>query len=39
MTEGLPKGLITNSEAITDDLERVDTVAIEDITQLWKGML
>ncbi|KAI9872964.1 MAG: hypothetical protein M1830_000988 [Pleopsidium flavum] len=36
MTEALPKGLVTNSEAITGDIERIDHVAIEDIAQLWK---
>jgi len=37
MTEALPKGLVTNSEAITGDIGRIDHVAIEDIAQLWKG--
>ncbi len=37
MTEALPKGLLTHSDAITADIERIDSVAIEDIAQLWKG--
>ena len=39
MTEGLPKGLVTNSESITGDIDRVNRVAVEDISQLWKGLL
>jgi len=37
MTDALPKGLVTNSEAITGEIESIDYVAIEDIAQLWKG--
>ena len=37
MAEGLPPGLVTNAQGITHDMERVDRVAVEDITQLWKG--
>ena len=39
MAEGLPEGLVTNSEGITEEIERVDHVAVEDITQLWRGIL
>ena len=34
---GLPEGLITNTNAITEDIQRVDRVADEDIAQLWRG--
>jgi len=37
MTDALPKGLVTNSEAIKADIESIEYVAIEDIAQLWKG--
>lgn len=37
MAEGLPEGLITQSEAITGEIERVDKVTIEEIIKLWKG--
>lgn len=37
MTEALPKGLVTNSEAISRDIENIDHVVIEDIAQLWRG--
>jgi hypothetical protein len=38
MTTNLPKGFVTNSESITGDIERIDTVDVEEISQLWKGM-
>lgn len=37
MAEGLPEGLITQSEGITGEIERVDRVGVEDIIKLWKG--
>ena len=37
MPGGLPEGLVTSTEAIQGDIERVDRVAVEDIQQLWKG--
>ena len=39
MTGGLPEGLVTNTEEITGDIERVNRVTVEDISQLWKGEL
>lgn len=38
MAEGLPEGLITQSEAITGEIERVDRVTAEEIIKLWKGI-
>jgi hypothetical protein len=37
MADGLPEGLVTSTDAIRVDIERVDRVAVEDITQLWRG--
>lgn len=37
MTAALPKGLLANTENISGDLERIDHVEIEDLTQLWRG--
>ena len=37
MAEGLPEGLITNSDSITEEIERTDHIDIEDITRLWRG--
>ena len=37
MTEGLPKGLVTNSEAITGDIQGVDHIDAEDLAHLWRG--
>lgn len=34
---GLPEGLITNSEAIADDIDRVDRVVVEDLKRFWRG--
>ena len=39
MASGLPQGLLTNSQSISGNIERVDRVAIEDISRLWQGML
>lgn len=39
MADGLPEGLVTNSSSIKGEIERVDRVAIEDVIQLWKGIL
>ncbi|SLM34795.1 Protein of unknown function DUF1752, fungi [Lasallia pustulata] len=36
MTDGLPRGLLTNSEALSGAIERIDYVAIEDIARLWR---
>ncbi|KAI9780515.1 MAG: hypothetical protein M1839_006633 [Geoglossum umbratile] len=36
MTTNLPKGFVTNSESITGDIERIDTVDVEEIFQLWR---
>lgn len=38
MADGLPEGLLTNSEGITQEIRSVDHVAVEDITQLWRGI-
>lgn len=34
---GLPEGLVTNSETITQEIDSIDHVDVEDITKLWKG--
>ena len=39
MTTNLPKGLVTNSESITGDIERIEAVGVEEIFQLWKGKI
>ncbi|KAI9866271.1 MAG: hypothetical protein M1813_001393 [Trichoglossum hirsutum] len=36
MTTNLPKGFVTNSESIPGDIERIDTVDVEEIFKLWK---
>ncbi|MCJ1309913.1 hypothetical protein MMC25_003574 [Agyrium rufum] len=33
---GLPVGLVTNTDAITGNIEQVDRVEVEDLTQFWK---
>lgn len=37
MAEGLPEGLVTNSEAISGDIHGVDHIAPEDLAHLWRG--
>lgn len=37
MADGLPEGLVTHSQGITGEIDRVDRVEPEDIAQLWKG--
>ncbi|MCJ1393381.1 hypothetical protein MMC18_006254 [Xylographa bjoerkii] len=36
MAEGLPEGLVTNSEAITGDIQGVDHIDAEDLAHLWR---
>ncbi|KAH0544612.1 hypothetical protein FGG08_001261 [Glutinoglossum americanum] len=36
MTTNLPKGFVTNSESIPGDIERIGTVDVEEIFQLWR---
>ena len=37
MADGLPEGLVTNSEAITRDIQGVDHIDTEDLAHLWRG--
>ena len=37
MADGLPEGLVTNTEAISGDIESVDRVDVEDLAHLWRG--
>lgn len=37
MTTSLPAGIITNSDSIAGDIEKVDAVRVEDVQRLWKG--
>jgi hypothetical protein len=37
MTEALPKGIVTNTENISGEIEAIDQVDLEDIAQLWRG--
>ena len=39
MTENLPKGLITTTGEISSEIHGLDPVDIEQIAQLWKGMI
>ncbi|MCJ1439389.1 hypothetical protein MMC27_008783 [Xylographa pallens] len=36
MADGLPEGLVTNSEAITGDIQGVDHIDAEDLAHLWR---
>lgn len=37
MAEGLPEGLVTNTAAISGDIQSVDRIATEDLAHLWRG--
>jgi hypothetical protein len=37
MADGLPEGLVTNTEAISGDIQSVDRIAAEDLAHLWRG--
>ena len=37
MADGLPEGLITNSDAISGDIQSVDRITPEHLAQLWRG--
>ena len=37
MAEGLPEGLVSNTEAITGDIRSVDRIVVEDLAYLWRG--
>ena len=39
MADGLPEGLVTNTEAISGDIQSVDRIAAEDLAHLWRGNL
>ncbi|MCJ1247571.1 hypothetical protein MMC30_004785 [Trapelia coarctata] len=36
MADGLPEGLVTNTEAISGDIQSVDRIATEDLAHLWR---
>jgi len=37
MADGLPEGLVTNTETISGDIQSVDRIAAEDLAHLWRG--
>lgn len=37
MTQDLPPGLVTTTGKITSRFDGLNDVAVEDITQLWRG--
>jgi Fungal protein of unknown function (DUF1752) len=39
MPGGLPPGLITNTETITEEIDKTERVQVEDVAKLWRGML
>jgi hypothetical protein len=38
MTANLPQGVVTNNPKLTSDIERIDTISVEDIARLWRGI-
>lgn len=38
MPGGLPPGLITNTETITEEIDNTERVQVEDVAKLWRGI-
>ena len=39
MAEGLPEGLISTNEAVTDDVQGFEDIDVDIIRKFWKGMI
>lgn len=39
MAEGLPAGLISTNEAVTDDVQSFEDIDVDVIRKFWKGII
>ena len=37
MARDLPEGLVVSNDAVAGEIQRVDSVAVEDLIKLWRG--